>query len=72
MLHFSSLRWTFNDGPLPPNAVVYDLSSTASLLMLYTIDDTNAGAFTCVANNSATGMIIVDTAYITVSGIGVI
>lgn len=60
--------WSFNDGPLPSNVVVDNISPMESLLMIYVVDSTNDGAYTCMANNSATGTAIEDTAYISVSG----
>ena len=63
------LSWSFNDGPLPSNAIVYDVSPMSSLLVLYAIDSTNDGAFTCMANDSATRIVNEDTAYISISGI---
>ena len=41
----------------------------SSLLVLYAIDSSNDGAFTCMANDTATGIVNEDTAYISVSGI---
>ena len=61
--------WSFNNGPLPSNAIVFDVSPMSSLLVLYAVDSTNDGAFTCMANDSTTGIVNEDTAYISVSGI---
>ena len=66
---FSTISWKFNDGPLPSNAVVYSVSPTSSILVLHAVDDNNLGSYTCSANDSTTGIISEDTAYITVSGI---
>ena len=63
------ISWSFNNGPLPSNAIVFDVSPTSSLLLLYAIDSTNDGAFTCMTNDTATGVVNEDTAYISVSGI---
>lgn len=66
------LSWSFNDGPLPSNVIVFDVSPMSSLLVLYATDSTNDGAFTCMATDAATGIVNEDTAYITVSGTTII
>ena len=69
VLLFISFSWTFNNGPLPSNAIVFDISPMSSLLVLNAIDSTNDGAFTCTASETATGIVSEDTAVISVSGI---
>ena len=66
------LSWSFNDGPLPSNVIVFDVSPMSSLLVLYATDSTNDGAFTCMATDAETGIVNEDTAYITISGTTII
>ncbi len=43
-------------------------SSTASELTLVSVEDENAGAYTCIANSSSRNVVNDDTAYVEVVG----
>ena len=57
----------FNDGPLPLNSDV-SVSSTASMLTLFSVRDEDAGAYTCIANSTDRNVINDDTSYVQVAG----
>ena len=60
-------RWSFNDGPLPPNVLVTSSEMLSTLTVIAT-NDSNSGAYTCTANSTDRGVLNRDTAYIEVVG----
>ncbi len=67
MLNFCLFRWTFNDGPLPLNALLMD-SLTVSILSIRETNNLNGGAYTCTVNDTDRGVINRDTSYVDIVG----
>ena len=62
----ASFTWTFEDGPVPSNAVL-DMTTTESILTITSAVDGNTGEYTCKVNNTAIGVVNEDTAYLDVT-----
>ncbi len=63
-----AFSWLFNDGPLPINSLVDAASAGVSQLTLVSVEDANAGAYTCIASGLNSSVINDDTAYVEVVG----
>ena len=62
----ASFTWTFEDGPIPSNAV-QDMTATESILTITSAVDSNTGEYTCTVNNTMIGVVNEDTAYLDVT-----
>ena len=62
----ASFTWTFEDGPIPSNAV-QDMTATESTLTITSAVDSNTGEYTCTVNNTMIGVVNEDTAYLDVT-----
>ena len=62
----ASFMWSFEDGPIPGNAIVSG-TDTESVLTLTAALGNNTGEYTCRVNNTDIGVVNEDTAYLEVT-----